>query len=207
MKLLRETIQLTGQIITPWGDAILKTSYADGIDFFTTQGKGGFRISPDRLASMPDPLNKLGTYHGVGWYEELADWSILAVSFPEVFQDDELFMAVEILLGGRRPPYFDGAELWLETPMAKPIRDRCDAFFAEHKGKFRISGINEGDGKATAFAHTIDRTRILIFEVTSRIELGPVFTREDVEQAGGVVIRDLGKGQLEPQVTPPPPPQ
>lgn len=65
---------------TPWGGSQLATIYADGVVRHSTAGHGGFHLSCDRNA-LVDPSVRA---HG-GWYEEDAEWAIVAVTFPDLF--------------------------------------------------------------------------------------------------------------------------
>jgi hypothetical protein len=49
---------------TPWGTADSVEDVAPGIVFASTPGHGGFKLSPERNAVVPDPLR-----NGNGWYE------------------------------------------------------------------------------------------------------------------------------------------
>lgn len=196
----RETISISPHgfkvIGTPWGNAQTSTEYGPGVTFYTTAGHGGFQLSPEALTKMPHPLAHVGTFAGPGWYEEDCDWSVVAISFPEMFSDAELFSAVETIMGGSRPAYMDGVDAWLESPAAKPVRDRCDAFYAENKGKFRLAGCHTGGDLWHCRAATLDRERVLMFTIKEYTSFDAPFTREDVEQLGGTVLRDALKSEL-----------
>lgn len=76
---------------TPWGMADFVTTYGDGVNFFETPSHGGFQLSPERLAEMPEPFKSHQPYCGQqGWYEEDCDWSAVALSFPDLFTLTEL---------------------------------------------------------------------------------------------------------------------
>ena len=72
---------------TPWGRADSQTQVADGIVWFGTPSHGGFLIRDRRRAEMPEPFASFVPFAGVGWYEEDCDWCIVALAFPEHFQD------------------------------------------------------------------------------------------------------------------------
>ena len=65
---------------TPWGSSQLVVIYGEGIVRHATAGHGGFKLSRERNAAVPEPLRIRG-----GWYKEDADWARVAVAFPELF--------------------------------------------------------------------------------------------------------------------------
>jgi hypothetical protein len=75
-----ERIQTRMAASTPWGPSQLATTYAEGIIFHMTAGHGGFHLSAERNARVLPTLRKLSP-----WYEEDAEWAIVALSFPALF--------------------------------------------------------------------------------------------------------------------------
>lgn len=69
---------------TPWGASQLATIYADGIVSHATAGHGGFHLSSDRNRQVDAAVRSAG-----GWYEEDAEWAIVALTFPELFTSYE----------------------------------------------------------------------------------------------------------------------
>lgn len=69
---------------TPWGPSQLATVYAEGIVSHMTAGHGGFHLSAERNLRVSPLLRK--SSH---WYEEDAEWAIVALSFPELFTSYE----------------------------------------------------------------------------------------------------------------------
>ncbi|MDZ7927846.1 MAG: hypothetical protein U5L46_12575 [Agrobacterium sp.] len=65
---------------TPWGTSQHATIYADGIVLHATSGHGGFHLSPARNAIVLDALSNTS-----GWYEEDAEWAIVALTSPDLF--------------------------------------------------------------------------------------------------------------------------
>lgn len=84
---------------TPWGiaDADSTIHVAPGITFYTTSSHGGYHLSPERIAEMPQPLRDINPFAGPGWYEEDADWSLVALSFPQHFPDHAIPAAMNVL--------------------------------------------------------------------------------------------------------------
>lgn len=74
---------------TPWGIADHVEQVAEGITFYSTPSHGGYHLSPERVADVPqryrDYAAKWSKGHGDQWYEE--DCAALAVvlTFPEHF--------------------------------------------------------------------------------------------------------------------------
>ncbi len=65
---------------TPWGGSQMATIYAEGVVSHMTSGHGGFHLSADRNAEVHPLLRK-----ETPWYEEDAEWAIVAISFPDLF--------------------------------------------------------------------------------------------------------------------------
>lgn len=75
---------------TPWGQAQTSTRFADGIMFYSTAGHGGFHLSPERLADMPDALRKAhDNYCPFAWFEEDCESALVILAFPDEFTADE----------------------------------------------------------------------------------------------------------------------
>lgn len=77
---------------TPWGGSQLATIYAEGVIKHSTAGHGGFHLSPDRNSQVDLAVRTDG-----GWYEEDAEWAIVAVTFPALFTAYERRCADETL--------------------------------------------------------------------------------------------------------------
>lgn len=77
---------------TPWGASQHATIYANGIVFHTTSGHGGFHLSVARNVKVLEALRNVS-----GWYEEDADWAIVALTFPDVFTTYERTCADETI--------------------------------------------------------------------------------------------------------------
>jgi hypothetical protein len=82
---------------TPWGVSQGRPhTIADGIDFYHTARHGGFHLSPERLAEMPDELRAARTDDGpeCPWFEEDCDYALVVLAFPEYFTPEECDTAV-----------------------------------------------------------------------------------------------------------------
>ncbi len=188
----------TSSETTPWGTAHLVTEFAPGILFYTTASHGGFWLSPERIMELPPELRGLGTWCGQPWYEEDCDATLVTLSFPKFFSEAEIYNAYEFLIGPGRPGYFDGVELWLQSPATVDIRIIVQAFGERHKEDFRIAGSITGGMGWRIRAVNLARTKAVLFEAKDYPELPQVFTLADIEKAGGVVIKTEDKPDTPP---------
>ncbi|MES4992580.1 DUF7007 domain-containing protein [Phyllobacterium sp. 22229] len=69
---------------TPWGPSQGATVYAEGITCHSTAGHGGFHLVAERNRKVHSMLRVSG-----GWYEEDAEWAIVALTFPHLFTSYE----------------------------------------------------------------------------------------------------------------------
>lgn len=65
---------------TPWGASQGATVYAEGVTLHSTSGHGGIKLSAARNRKVHPMLRSKG-----GWYEEDAEWAIVAITFPHLF--------------------------------------------------------------------------------------------------------------------------
>ena len=65
---------------TPWGVSQGATAYAEGVVFHSTASHGGFHLSDERNAEVDHRLRRRN-----GFYEEDAEWAIVAMTFPDLF--------------------------------------------------------------------------------------------------------------------------
>jgi hypothetical protein len=65
---------------TPWGPSQGATVYAEGVTAHSTAGHGGFKLSAERNRKVHPMLRSPG-----GYYEEDAEWAIVALTFPHLF--------------------------------------------------------------------------------------------------------------------------
>ncbi|MBY3060320.1 hypothetical protein HF263_30405 [Rhizobium leguminosarum] len=73
-------IEEHSQSHTPWGTSQGATVYAEGVASHSTAGHGGFRLSAERNRKVHPMLRAAS-----GWYEEDAEWAIVAITFPDLF--------------------------------------------------------------------------------------------------------------------------
>ncbi len=67
---------------SPWGAVQHEAEIAPGITQVSTASHGGIFITPERNARVHGAWRRKG-----GWYEEDCDWAIVAITFPEHFQE------------------------------------------------------------------------------------------------------------------------
>lgn len=72
--------ELHSREATPWGASQGATAYAEGVVFHSTASHGGFHLSEERNTLVDHRLRR----HN-GWYEEDAEWAIVALTFPNLF--------------------------------------------------------------------------------------------------------------------------
>lgn len=111
---------------TPWGAAQTTKELREGITFVSTAGHGGFHVAPEQNAKIPGYMREES-----GWYEEDADWAIVATVFPEIFCDEDRARAEDTL----RNWHPDAWESWTGHKLAagqSSMRDRIQ-FDMDHK--------------------------------------------------------------------------
>ncbi len=70
---------------SPWGSPDHAEQVFNGVWSISTPRHGGFYVSAERRRTMPQAWLD-ATFHGQGkngWFEEDADWSIVALAFPD----------------------------------------------------------------------------------------------------------------------------
>jgi len=72
---------------SPWGAVQHRQELAPGLWWVSTAGHGGAWVSPERLAELPEVVRRANIYSGAGspWFEEDAEWALVALVFPEAF--------------------------------------------------------------------------------------------------------------------------
>lgn len=69
---------------TPWGLSQGATVFDEGVVCHSTAGHGGFHLSPERNGEVHPMLGSR-----TGWYEEDAEWAVVALTFPQLFTSYE----------------------------------------------------------------------------------------------------------------------
>ena len=199
---------------TPWGKSDHAKRYGSGsaslyVMFYSTPSHGGFLVTADMLARMPEGLRDIKTFVGensIGkWYEEDCDWAIVSLAFPYLFRPQDILAAVET--GNRVWKGYDGKpdELgtpvvwaWLRTSEAAGVCQIAAVYERDNAQKFR-KGCESTDGNGwSVSAHNIagDREVELFFPNKACRDVGSgfyampePFTLEDVAKAGGRVVK------------------
>ena len=70
---------------TPWGHPhTIETIVEDHVWKLHTPSHGGYRLSNDYLAKMPEQLRQC-SFTNDRWFEEDASWCAVPLAFPELF--------------------------------------------------------------------------------------------------------------------------
>jgi hypothetical protein len=80
---------------TPWGTPQTIDVIAPGIAFVTTASHGGYFLAPAQNEQVPLHWREI-SFKGLalaGWYEEDADWSMVAIIHPYAFIPEEIRIA------------------------------------------------------------------------------------------------------------------
>lgn len=77
---------------TPWGASQMATVYAKGVTSHMTASHGGFHLSMERNLRIHPALRK-----ACPWYEEDAEWAIVALTFPDLFTTYERRIAGDVI--------------------------------------------------------------------------------------------------------------
>lgn len=105
---------------TPWGGSQFATIYADGVIKHSTAGHGGFHLSSDRNRQVDPMVRTEG-----GWYEEDAEWAIVAATFPALFTAYERRCADETIRNSW-PAFWEKIHGRLLRPGESVSKDRAE---------------------------------------------------------------------------------
>lgn len=173
---------------TPWGPSQGATIYAEGVVSHTTAGHGGFKLSAERNGRVHPALRR-----DSGFYEEDAEWAIVALTFPDLFTAFELKCADktirdcwpdawEVIFGRGLVPgesmekdrrTFDQqhANDWIVISALRSNHHRGMTEVIATRGGRRDHGVGErrflvpsADYKAGCFGFVIDETRHAVYE-------------------------------------------
>lgn len=117
--------EIGGGANTPWGVSQGGTLYAEGVTGHSTAGHGGFGLSNEQNRNVHPMLRSAG-----GWYEEDADWAIVAITFPHLFTAFERCCA-ERAIKDSWPDAWEAIFGTILAPSESHEKDRR-AFEAEH---------------------------------------------------------------------------
>ena len=74
---------------TPWGESDRVEVITPGLYFITTPSHGGYKVDSPLLDRIPLEWRQ-ASFNGNGlrgWFEEDCDWSMVALTFLELFSD------------------------------------------------------------------------------------------------------------------------
>ncbi len=78
--------RMKNTVETPWGPSQHIEPVAEGIDFITTAGHGGYRLSKPRQAEFAKKFPGYVPFGGsLQWFEEDCEAAMVPVAFPECF--------------------------------------------------------------------------------------------------------------------------
>lgn len=125
---------------TPWGPSQSARQIAPGIVSHSTAGHGGIHLSPERLKAMPAGLRMVQTYSGSPqWFEEDADWALVALAFPESFTGQQIASAVSTVGPVKVDNYMAPASAWLAGPEGAGVRRLATEWVNANGGKYRVA--------------------------------------------------------------------
>lgn len=92
-----KTVKCETYVHTPWGPAQYLDTIADGIEFYSTAGHGGIKLSPERHAAVQQSYPNFTTFAGGAWYEEDCDVAVVMATFPEYFGPESVAAAQQAI--------------------------------------------------------------------------------------------------------------
>ncbi len=123
--------EIRSRIYTPWGPSQGATVFAEGVVCHSTAGHGGFHLATDRNAKVDRRLRR-----PAGWYEEDAEWAIVALTFPHLFTSFERRCA-EQTVKDSWPDAWEAIFAIVLAPGQSHEKDRR-AFHARHAGDWIV---------------------------------------------------------------------
>ncbi|MCA2380107.1 hypothetical protein ATU3C_25560 [Agrobacterium genomosp. 3 str. RTP8] len=115
----------------PWGPSQFTTIYAEGIVSHVTAGHGGFHLSAERNLRVSPSLRKSSS-----WYEEDAEWAIVAHTFPDLFTAYEHKCAEETIRNSL-PSAWEAIHARELAPGQSRTKDR-EGFERKHAGDWIV---------------------------------------------------------------------
>lgn len=116
---------------TPWGGSQFASIYADGVIKHATACHGGFHLTSDRNRQVDLTVRTEG-----GWYEEDAEWAIVAATFPALFTAYERRCADETIRNAW-PAFWEKIHGRLLGPGESVSKDRAE-FERRHAGDWVV---------------------------------------------------------------------
>lgn len=135
---------------TPWGTVQRSEETAPGITWYSTASHGGYGLSPERQAAMPDHLRlenrglRGAGPKGPGWYEEDCDWCLVTLAFPELFSSEDRALALNTCRGWH-PDAYEAHTGKVIAPGESYVKDKA-RHDAEHVDDFMVRCAWGADG-------------------------------------------------------------
>ncbi len=108
---------------TPWGAADHGVELLPGVVQVSTPSHGGFHLSFHRRAALPLLIQDVPTFcSDPCWFEEDCDWALVAIGYPALFTDRQLYAAVHTV---RQTSYHKAAAVWLGREEAAEVLRRA----------------------------------------------------------------------------------
>lgn len=174
---------------SPWGKPDFQKEIAPGIISLSTPGHGGYWLSKEMRAQMPETLRRKTPFAGEGWYEEDCDWAIVVLAFPWFFTENERYFACRTAAPNPDfSPYF-------ETDKGKATHAAMRKFQTDNGAKYSIGSMSSGAGINgwNVSAWSLDGTARIRFESADYPKLPQIFTLAEVN-----AIAKLGSLTTEP---------
>ena len=117
--------------MTPWGRPMGTQIFAEGIVFYLTEDRDGFKLSSERNAEV-HALWRTET----GWYEEGEEWAVVVFTYPERFTNRERALAHQTLKACR-PLEYERISGQVLAPGDSEKKDEL-AFQEQHKADWVV---------------------------------------------------------------------
>ena len=136
---------------TPWGPSQQSREIAPGIVSHSTAGHGGLHLSEERWYEFRKQLPTQTTWAGARWFEEDLDWALVAIAFPQHFEDTAIYNAVRTVEASARPggcghDYLGEARAFLLEPAAAALVKRARDFEAKVHGRWEVTSFGSAFG-------------------------------------------------------------
>lgn len=95
---------------TPWGLSDTVTHYMPGLDFLSTPGHGGFRLSQRLWDVLLEAFPSFQSFAGPGWLEEDEDANLAILRWPDLFTSQSVFFAVRYVRQTSNPRFDEAKE-------------------------------------------------------------------------------------------------
>jgi len=129
---------------SPWGVVEDFAKIGNGLFRVETPSHGGFWLSQERKAMMPDVVASVKTFGDLGdmgWYEEDCDWILPVLAFPWLFPDTDVARAVWIIQNRKDLQSMKTWEWYMESDTDVAIYVRGKVRNAEHSANSMVGKV------------------------------------------------------------------